>query len=90
MLIIHGWSDTSESFHNLANFLKSHGFQTIELWLADYISMDDDVRVSDVGKRMSQVIIDMTNSKQLAETFDGIVKLTFLESKNPKSMKLFM
>jgi len=76
VLIIHGWSDTSNSFHNLAAFLNSRGFQATELWLGDYISMDDDVRVADVGKRMAQVIDEMIATKQIASTFDVIVHST--------------
>jgi hypothetical protein len=59
VLIIHGWSDTSKSFHSLADFLRKHDYQTTDLWVGDYISMDDDVRVADVGKRMGSVIEDM-------------------------------
>ncbi len=76
VLIIHGWSDTSKSFHALADFLSTHGFQVTELWLGDYISMDDDVRVADVGKRMGQVIDEMIASNKLASSFDVIVHST--------------
>jgi len=76
VLIIHGWSDTSKSFHALADFLQQHNYQATELWLGDYISMDDDVRVADVGKRMAQVIDDLMGQGALPETFDVIVHST--------------
>lgn len=76
VLIIHGWSDTSKSFHHLADFLDLHGFHATELWLGDYISMDDDVCVADVGKRMGQVIDEMIATNQLATSFDVIVHST--------------
>ena len=76
VLIIHGWSDTSKSFHALADFLRAHGYQATELWLGDYISMDDDVRVADVGKRMGRVIDDMIAQRTLADSFDVIVHST--------------
>lgn len=76
VLIIHGWSDTSKSFHSLADFLNTNGFKVTELWLGDYISMDDDVRVADVGKRMGQVIDEMIASEKLASPFDVIVHST--------------
>lgn len=76
VLIIHGWSDTTKSFHALADFLREHDYQATELWLGDYISMDDDVRVADVGKRMGNVIDDMISRGSLANSFDVIVHST--------------
>ena len=76
VLIIHGWSDTSKSFHALADFLGAHNYQATELWLSDYVSMDDDVRVADVGKRMGRVIDDMIKAGSLPESFDVIVHST--------------
>lgn len=76
VLIIHGWSDTSKSFHSLADFLRGHNYQTTDLWLGDYISMDDDVRVADVGKRMGSVIDDMITAGSLPKSFDVIVHST--------------
>ena len=43
--IVHGWSDSSKSFRDLRDFLAANGFQVRQIWLGDYISMDDDVRV---------------------------------------------
>ncbi len=76
VLIIHGWSDTSKSFHALADFLKGNHYQVSELWLGDYISMDDDVRVADVGKRMGRVIDNMIDTGKLPDSFDVIVHST--------------
>jgi pimeloyl-ACP methyl ester carboxylesterase len=76
VLIIHGWSDTSKSFRVLADFLNTNNYQTSELWLGDYISMDDDVRVADVGKRMSHVIEEKIQNGELPLSFDVIVHST--------------
>ncbi len=76
VLIIHGWSDTSKSFKSLARFLSVHNYVATELWLGDYISMDDDVRIADVGKRMGQVIDDMIAKGSLSKSFDVIVHST--------------
>ena len=76
VLIVHGWSDTSKSFHALTQFLKQHGFTPKVLWLGDYISRDDDVRVEDVARRMGEVIEEMQSSGQLAASFDMIVHST--------------
>ncbi len=50
--IIHGWSDSSKSFHDLRDYLVAHGYEVAQVWLGDYVSMEDDVRIEDVGKRM--------------------------------------
>ena len=76
VLIVHGWSDTSASFHALARFLTAHGFATQMLWLGDYISMDDDVRVQDVAIRMAEVIDERIKSSVLQPGFDMIVHST--------------
>jgi pimeloyl-ACP methyl ester carboxylesterase len=76
VLIIHGWSDTSRSFHALATFLAGHDYAPKLLWLGDYISRYDDVRVEDVGKRMGEVIADMSKAGELDKSFDVIVHST--------------
>lgn len=74
--IIHGWSDTSSSFERLKDYLRANGFPTVQIWLGDYISMDDDVRVEDVAKRMEVVIRELIASGRLIEPFDLIVHST--------------
>ena len=55
IVIIHGWSDTSDSFQNLAKRLKKETNRPIEdVWLGDYVSMDNDVKLTDVVERMQQ------------------------------------
>ena len=76
VLIIHGWSDTSASFRPLANFLAAHNYTPKVIWLGDYISKDDDVRVADVGKRMGEVIAEMMKKGELDASFDVIVHST--------------
>lgn len=76
VLIVHGWSDDSDSFIPLAEFLEDHEFQAEALWLGDYISLEDDVKVEDVAKRMQAVILDMQGAGRLGESFDMIVHST--------------
>jgi len=76
VLIVHGWSDTSDSFHPLARFLGEHGFEARTLWLGDYISMEDDVRVQDVAIRMAEVIDQRMAKGDLQPNFDMIVHST--------------
>jgi pimeloyl-ACP methyl ester carboxylesterase len=74
--IVHGWSDTSRSFHKLRDFLQANGYAVAEIWLGDYVSMDDDVRVEDVAKRMQSVVRQAIANGDLKEPFDLIVHST--------------
>ncbi|MGH6922185.1 MAG: esterase/lipase family protein, partial [Propylenella sp.] len=76
VVILHGWSDTSESFHDLRVFLGNNGFEVTEVWLGDYISKDDDVRIPDVAKRMQAVLSEMLATGKLKAPFDVIVHST--------------
>ena len=76
VVIIHGWSDTSKSFAGLTAFLRANGFQPFPIWLGDYISLDDDVRIEDVAKRMQVVIQDAMATKGLLPPFDVIIHST--------------
>ena len=76
VVIIHGWSDTSKSFRPLRDYLSDHGHQVSELWLGDYISMDDDVHVEDVAKKMQEVVASYIGDGRLTQPFDLIVHST--------------
>ncbi len=54
IVILHGWNDTSESFEPLARLLqkKLQGQNVTIISLADYISMEDEVRFDDVVTAM--------------------------------------
>jgi pimeloyl-ACP methyl ester carboxylesterase len=76
VVIVHGWSDESESFEPLKSYLTTHGFNAVEILLADYISKDDDVRIEDIGKRMEGAIREKLASGDLTAPFDLIVHST--------------
>ncbi len=76
VVIVHGWSDSSKSFIDLRDFLVANGYAVRQIWLADYISMNDDVRVEDAAKRMHAVIDDLIGGGQLTAPFDMIVHST--------------
>jgi hypothetical protein len=49
LVIVHGWSDESESFTKLARRIgKETGRKPQHIWLGDYVSLDDDVKISDL------------------------------------------
>lgn len=74
--IVHGWSDSSSSFRDLRDFLVGHDYDVHQIWLGDYVSTDDDVRVEDVAKRMNVVVETMMDDGQLPSSFDLIVHST--------------
>ncbi len=74
--ILHGWSDNSRSFEPLADFLRRNGYKAVPIWLGDYRSMDDDVRIEDVAKRMERVVQGLRDEGTLTAPFDLIVHST--------------
>ena len=76
VIIIHGWSDTSESFESLAELLQDQGNEVAQINLGDYISLDDDVRIEDVAKRMNVVLNERLSDGRLQAPFDMIVHST--------------
>jgi len=76
VVIIHGWSDTSKSFGPLVQFLQNKGYKAVVLWLGDYISLDDDVKIEDVAKRLNTLVQDKITKGELTKPFDMIVHST--------------
>ena len=60
IVILHGWSDVSNSFQPLARLLhrRLSGRQVSFLHLADYISMEDEVRFDDIVSSMTKAWAD--------------------------------
>ncbi|MEW6536739.1 MAG: hypothetical protein AB1454_14110 [Candidatus Auribacterota bacterium] len=75
VLILHGWSDTSASFKPLANFLRNNGRQVIDIWLADYVSMHDEVTIYDLGNAMGRAIREQ-KIPESKHSFDVIIHST--------------
>ncbi len=77
--ILHGWSDDAKSFKPLARFLKRNGYRVVPIFLGDYVSLRDDVRIEDVAKRMEEVVRQQqarTGANKLDARFDLIVHST--------------
>ena len=81
VVVLHGWSDDSESFKPLISFLKRNGYDVTPLFLGDYISLRDEVRIEDVARRMEEVVREkmakpVSARDRLNGTFDLIVHST--------------
>lgn len=54
IVILHGWSDTSETFEPLSRLLRARLEREVSIVsLADYVSMEDEVRFDDVADAMN-------------------------------------
>ncbi len=59
VLIVHGWSDTYESFQPLKNLLVAAGYQTTQVFLGTYASMRDDVTFDDLATGLQRRFEEM-------------------------------
>jgi pimeloyl-ACP methyl ester carboxylesterase len=55
-IVIHGWSDTSSSFKRLSTFLARNGHDIRHIYLADYLSMHDEIKLDDVAYAMKRAL----------------------------------
>lgn len=55
LIIIHGWSDDSASFRRIAQLIEQNTAREVHhMWLGDYVSLDDDVRMGDITAAMQR------------------------------------
>lgn len=76
VLLIHGWSAEDESMRPVGEMLEANGYETRDLFLGGYPSMDDVVRVEDSARRMHAVIAEMQADGRLPDRFHLIVHST--------------
>src|ERR1017187_7746391 len=74
-VILHGWSDNSASFKPLAAWLRGQGFQVTPIFLGDYLSMNDEVTLKDLGYAFIRALRDR-QVPQTPHAFDVIVHST--------------
>lgn len=57
-LLIHGWSDCSESFEGIKNFLIKKGIGKVEtIFFADYESREDNITYNDIIDGLNDELI---------------------------------
>src|SRR6266704_1609741 len=59
VLIVHGWSDTYESFEPLKDLLVAAGYQTTQVFLGTYASMRDDVTFDDLATGLQRRFVEL-------------------------------
>jgi pimeloyl-ACP methyl ester carboxylesterase len=75
VIIIHGWSDDSDSFIPLGQWLTANGFQVVDIHLGNYLSMNDDLTMFDLGLAFIRAL-DANKIPQTRHSFDVIVHST--------------
>src|SRR5437867_830997 len=75
VIILHGWSDSSDSFRSLAGWLEQNGFNVIDIYLGDYLSMNDEITLTDLGVAFERALAEK-NIAQNRFSFDVIVHST--------------
>ncbi len=58
VIILHGYSDNRASFQPLAQFLGANGFTVTQIYLGDYISLEDTVTIQDLAKAFGTALAD--------------------------------
>ena len=75
VIILHGWSDDSKSFIPLGQWLTTNGFQIVDIHLGDYLSMNDELTLFDLGLAFIRAL-DANDIPQQPHSFDVIVHST--------------
>lgn len=75
IVVLHGWSDTSQSFVSLAAWLRGRGFNVAPVFLGDYLSMNDEITVEDLGDAFRRAL-EANGVAQGPHAFDVIVHST--------------
>ena len=65
VLIVHGWSDSYQSFQPLKSLLVAAGYQTTQVFLGNYASMRDDVTFDDLATGLQRRFVEMTGAGTL-------------------------
>ncbi|OLF80619.1 hypothetical protein AWH62_14820 [Maricaulis sp. W15] len=76
VLLIHGWSASDKSMAKVGELLAAHGYQTQDVYLGGYPSMDDDVRIEDSGRRLNAIVTEMQAAGTLPDKFHLVVHST--------------
>jgi hypothetical protein len=75
VVILHGWNDTSASFQPLAAWLQGQGFRIIPIYLADYLTLHDEITIHDLGSAFSNAL-SANHIPKAPHAFDCIVHST--------------
>jgi hypothetical protein len=74
LLLIHGYSDAGKSFGAWWNKLRDRGFQAEQINIANYISLNNEISIIDIGEGLARAIQNL--GWRPDEPFDAIVHST--------------
>lgn len=75
IVILHGWSDEYKSFVPLGKWLTSQGFKVVDIFLGNYMSMNDELTIYDLALGFKNAL-DKEGISQKPHSFDVIVHST--------------
>lgn len=75
VIILHGWSDDYKSFIPLGQWLTTQGFKVIDIFLGNYMSMNDELTIYDLALGFKNALAEEGVS-QKPHSFDVIVHST--------------
>ena len=76
VLLVHGWSADDASMANVARLAREAGYETVDIYLGAYPSLDDVVQAEDSARRMAVVIEELHAQGKLEKPFHVIVHST--------------
>jgi hypothetical protein len=90
VLIVHGWSDSYESFRPLKNLLVAAGYQTTQVFLGTYASMRDDVTFDDLATGLQRRFMEMgrDGTLTLKESTSTLVDISLQGVQGPEVIRL--
>jgi len=75
VIILHGWSDEYKSFIPLGQWLTTQGFKVVDIFLGNYMSMNDELTIYDLALGFKNALTKEGIS-QKPHSFDVIVHST--------------
>jgi len=59
VFLVHGWSvRTTKTYQSIHNKLAEHGFQLKDVFLGQYVSLENEVQISDISKALHNALDD--------------------------------
>lgn len=77
VFLVHGWSvDSTDTYQSLHTKLGENGFELQHIHLGRYVSLDNDVEISDIAQAMHRALLDLLGRPPWSEPFHLITHST--------------
>jgi len=75
VILLHGWNGSSESLRGVANWLRQQGVDSVDIHLGDYLSLNDELTLRDLGFAFRRALA-AKNISQDRHSFNLVVHST--------------